>query len=190
MNIRSCSKKVNLAKISSAPEMEDEKLYKEIVERLGKAENILDIGCGEGELCNHLAKTTKKKITGLDISNAGFKNAKKRAARIKVPNLVECVKGDAHNMPYFKDDEFDAITMLYTLHHIEDEERALREIRRVLKPKGRLIMADYVIEEGKEASECHKFSFSGMERLIGKAKFSLSESRRLEPDLALFVGIK
>ena len=154
--------------------MKDRELYLEIIKRVGKAENILDIGCGEGGLCGYLAKTLHSKVTGLDISTAGFKKAKRRASKIKVPNLVECVKGNAHSMTYFKDNTFDAVTMLYTLHHIEREEKVLLEISRVLKPGGRLIVADYVIEEKKEPSECHKFSFPEIERLLKKS------GRRLE----------
>jgi cyclopropane fatty-acyl-phospholipid synthase-like methyltransferase len=48
--------------------VKDKDLYQIISGKLDGAENILDIGCGEGGLCNYLAKNTKKKITGLDVS--------------------------------------------------------------------------------------------------------------------------
>jgi len=165
--------------------MKDRALYLEIVKRLGEAENILDIGCGEGELCNYLAKHTGRKITGLDISGAGFSKAKKMAHKIKVPNLIKCVEGDVGNMACFKDNEFDAVTMAYTLHHINMEGKALPEIKRILKSGGKLVVADYVIEEGNKKSECHKFSFEDLRKIFRKA-FRILESRLLEPDLALF----
>jgi len=64
--------------------MKDKELYKLILESLDEAGNILDIGCGEGGRCNYLAKNTKKKITGLDVSGNGFKkgtNTSMAAAR-------------------------------------------------------------------------------------------------------------
>ena len=62
--------------------MKDKELYQKISGKLDGAENILDIGRGEGGLCNYLSKNTKKKITGLDVSENGFKKAKSTA----VPN--------------------------------------------------------------------------------------------------------
>ncbi|OGC22215.1 hypothetical protein A2291_01315 [candidate division WOR-1 bacterium RIFOXYB2_FULL_42_35] len=170
--------------------MKDRVLYIEIAKRLGEAENILDIGCGEGKLCNYLAKHTGRKITGLDISGMGFKKAKKMAHKIKVPSLVECVEGDVGNMICFKDNIFDAVTMAYTLHHVNDEKRALSEIKRILKPGGRLIIADYIIEEEGKGSECHKFNFKTMRKLFPKEALSLLESKLLKSDLALLVAIK
>lgn len=170
--------------------MKDRELYLEIVKRLGKAENILDIGCGEGGLCGYLAKITGKKVTGLDVSGGGFEKAKKMAAKIKVPNLVECVAGDAGKMPCFKDNEFDAITMAYTLHHIEREEEALSEIRRVLKAGGKMIVADYVIEKEGQEKECHKFTVVSLKKLFQTAGFHLLESKLFESDLALLTAEK
>ena len=170
--------------------MKDRELYLEIVKRLGKAENILDIGCGEGELCSYLAKTTGKRITGMDVSGSGFKKAKKLAARIKIPNLVECVEGNAAKMPCFKDGEFDAVIIAYTLHHIEREGEALSEIRRVLKAGGKMIVADYVITGDTKADGCHKYVLLDIEMLIRKAGFRLLESEQLEPDLALLTAGK
>ncbi|MDI6754907.1 MAG: class I SAM-dependent methyltransferase [Thermodesulfobacteriota bacterium] len=167
--------------------MKDRALYLEIVKRLGKAENILDIGCGEGELCNYLAKHTGKRITGLDVSGAGFRKAKRMAHKIKVPNLIECVEGDVGNMVCFEGDEFDAVTMAYTLHHVNEEKKALFEIKRILKPGGRLIVADYVIKKEGQEKECHKFTIMSLEKLFQEAGFHLLESKLLEPDLALLV---
>jgi len=114
--------------------MKDRELYKIISESLDGAENILDTGCGEGGLCNYLAKNSKKKITGLDISENGLKKAKRTAILGKV--IVACIRGDAHSMPYFENGEFDAVTMIYTLHHISEPEIALSEIKRVFKTGG------------------------------------------------------
>lgn len=170
--------------------MKDKELYQKISGKLDGVENILDIGCGEGELCNYLAKNTKKKITGLDVSENGFKKAKRTAVLIKTSELVVCIKGDAHSMPYLKDGEFDAVTIVYTLHHINQPEIALSEIKRILKPKGYIVAVDYVIDKGVAKTDCHKFSFSKMKELFQRAGFILSEKRLLEPDLAFFLAVK
>jgi ubiquinone/menaquinone biosynthesis C-methylase UbiE len=170
--------------------MKDKKLYQLISESLDGAKNMLDIGCGEGELCSYLEKNLEKNIIGLDITESGFTKAKRTAALVNASKLVRCVRGDAHSMPYFKAGEFDAISMIYTLHHIGQPEIALLEIKRVLKPNGKMIVADYVIDRSVAQTDCHKFVFSNMEDLLLKAGFSLSEKRRLEPDLAFFIAVK
>lgn len=170
--------------------MKDKELYQIISGKLDGAENILDIGCGEGGLCNYLAKNTKKKITGLDVSGNGFKKAKSTADLNKTSESVVCIKGDAHSMPYFEDGEFDAVTIVYTLHHINQPEIALSETKRILKLKGNIVAADYVIDKGVTKTDCHKFSFPKMIELFQRAGFILSEKRLLEPDLAFFLARK
>jgi tocopherol O-methyltransferase len=105
--------------------MKDKELHKLILESLDEAENILDIGCGEGGLCNYLAKNTRKKITGLDVSRNEFNKAKRTADLDKTSESAVCIKGDAPSMPYFEDGEFDAVTIIYTLHHIGQPEIVL-----------------------------------------------------------------
>jgi ubiquinone/menaquinone biosynthesis C-methylase UbiE len=170
--------------------MKDKELYKVISTTLDRAENILDIGCGEGVLCNYLANKMKKKITGLDISEDGFKKAKRTATLIKTSGLVRCINGDAHSMPYFESGEFDAITMVYTLHHISQPEIALQEIKRVLRPNGKIVTADYIIQKGVAMTDCHKFNFLNIKELFQRAGFKLSVKRIFEPDLAFLVAVK
>ena len=56
--------------------------------QLGSAENILDIGCGDGRLTTFLAYHTRKRVVGLDISGQGFTEAYGRAARSRITELV------------------------------------------------------------------------------------------------------
>ena len=93
-------------------------------------------------------------------------------------------------MPFFERGEFDAVTMIYTLHHIGQPEIALSEIKRILKPKGNIVAADYVIDKAVAKTDCHKFSFPKMKELFQRAGFILSEKRLLEPDLAFFLAVK
>jgi len=59
-----------------------------------------------------------------------------------------------------------------------------------LKPEGKIITADYVIEKEGAMTECHKFSFPTIKELFHQAGFNLSEKRLLEQDLAFIVAVK
>jgi SAM-dependent methyltransferase len=59
---------------------------------------------------------------------------------------LETVLADAQRLP-FKDETFDAATMISMLHHVEDRGAALAEARRILKPRGRLVLKGYTAED-------------------------------------------
>ena len=80
--------------------------------------------------------------------------------------------------------------IVYALHHINQPEIALSEIKRILKPKGHIVAADYVIGKGVRKTDCHKFRFPMMIELFHRAGFVFSEKRILEPGLALFLARK
>ncbi len=98
-------------------------------------DKILDVGCGNGRL-TELFKDMKIKYTGVDNSNELIKIAKKRYPKSDF-RLTNPLKFD------FPDNSFDKIFCLSVFHHIPSTEfrvEYLKEIRRVLKPKGLLVL--------------------------------------------------
>ncbi len=95
-----------------------------------KGENILDVGCGTGDLAAKIAETGAN-IIGVDASIDMIDLAKK-----EYPHLTFDVK-DAANLDF--KNEFDAVFSNATFHWIEDQEGLLRGIFRSLKHNGRLV---------------------------------------------------
>jgi len=91
---------------------------------VGEKEKILNIGCLWGRDYYFLSSLGKK-VTNLDLGEQG------------VPNLVI---GDITKRTKFKDNEFDAIIMGDIIEHILDDVKALKEVRRILKEDGKLIV--------------------------------------------------
>jgi len=99
---------------------------------------ILDVGCGDGVLATRLAQGGAR-VTGLDASADMLAAARSRAKAAGVElNLVE---GDAGNLP-LSAGHFDAVVSVATLCFIDDPRRSIREMVRVLKPGGRLILGE------------------------------------------------
>jgi arsenite methyltransferase len=107
-----------------------------LVERLGLEEGarVLDIGCGTGRLtrwiCERLAP--KGSVVGIDPLEERISVARSRgrAVRFEV--------GQAEDLGAFEDASFDAVCMSSVFHWVSDRAKALAEIRRVLRPGGRL----------------------------------------------------
>lgn len=104
---------------------------------------LLDLACGNGRfLAQILAAFPRLPATGLDLSPAYCEEARRRLARWRD---VEIVTGAAERMP-FESNAFDAVTCVYLFHELPPRVRreVAREIARVLKPGGILVLADSV----------------------------------------------
>jgi ubiquinone/menaquinone biosynthesis C-methylase UbiE len=96
---------------------------------------ILDAGCGSGPLMEAL-RTKDAVVSGFDLSPAMVELARERLgenADLRVADL-------GAPLPY-PDDRFDLVVASLSLHYVEDWASALAELRRVLKPGGRLIVS-------------------------------------------------
>src|SRR3990167_5648882 len=133
--------------------MNNLKLCEIISKKLNDVDTILDIGCGDGFLVSCLAKKLNRKVIGLDISTEGFTKAHNQCKKFNVCNLIECIKGNAYDMNIFKSRKFDAVTLVYSLHHMNYPEIALKETMRILKPGGKIVIVEYIIKKRK--SKCH-----------------------------------
>lgn len=112
-------------------------------------EVLLDLGCGRGLLLVEAAKRLPGgEAVGVDRWTAKDLSANTPAGALHNARLegvtVHVETGDARELP-FEDETFDAVVSSYVLHNIPgagDRRRAVREIDRVLKPGGRLVLVD------------------------------------------------
>jgi ubiquinone/menaquinone biosynthesis C-methylase UbiE len=93
-------------------------------------------------------------LVGLDLSTEMLSLARRRADEIG--RQVELREGDAQELP-FEDGRFDTVLCTFSLCNIPDVERAVAEMKRVLKPGGRLILVDHVRSSVKPFYWLQKF---------------------------------
>jgi ubiquinone/menaquinone biosynthesis C-methylase UbiE len=109
-------------------------------QRLGllQGERLLDIGCGTGALLELLARRGDGvELAGLDPSAEML-----AVARPKLPGEVRLVQGAAEQLP-FADATFDVAVSNSAFHYFERPGEALREMRRVLRPGGHVVITDW-----------------------------------------------
>jgi len=106
-----------------------------IVKRPGL--KILDVSCGTGELLLSLSRRIEKpSLFGVDISANMLKIAEK-----KLGSKASLKYSSADKLP-FKDSTFHYMITTEAFHHYTHQEKSIQEMKRVLKPNGRLIIAD------------------------------------------------
>ncbi len=115
---------------------------------LKPAEKVLDVGCGEGVLVPYLLEKIGKDgfIVELDNSLEMLKGAKKKSAR-----QIQCVWAGIEAAPLV-DEDFDRVICFASFPHFASYKKALKEIHRVLKPEGTLVIAHLM---SRDQIACH-----------------------------------
>ncbi|MFQ6057454.1 MAG: class I SAM-dependent methyltransferase [Anaerolineae bacterium] len=131
-----------------------EKKYRSMaLERLNikRGETVLEIGFGTGHCLKQIAESVGEngKVYGIDISSGMLEVSKQRLEEAGLLDRVELQCEDALKMPY-EGDKFDAVFMSFTLELFDTPEipKVLSEIKRVLKPNGRLGVVSMSKEDG------------------------------------------
>jgi ubiquinone/menaquinone biosynthesis C-methylase UbiE len=142
---------------------------------------VLDIATGTGHTALALAPHVRS-VVGTDLTPAMLAEAE----RLRVARGVDNVRfrpADVHHLP-FTDGTFDIVTCRRAAHHFSDIARALREMRRVLRPGGRLVIDDRSVPEDdfvdacmNQLDRCHdeshvrQYRASEWERMLADATF-------------------
>jgi demethylmenaquinone methyltransferase/2-methoxy-6-polyprenyl-1,4-benzoquinol methylase len=122
-------------------------------------DRVLDACCGTGDLAI-AAETAGCEVTALDFSERMLERARRKS------HAVEWVRGDVLDLP-FPDESFDAATVGFGIRNVEDIDRALGELHRVLRPGGRLGVLEITRPTGLLAP-FYRVWFDGIIPLAGK----------------------
>lgn len=157
-------------------------LAKKIISRI-KFKYCLDVGCASGFMVSEIAKSYPALYFGVDVYDKAI-----AAAKIHYPNINFKV-ASAQKLP-FKDNSFNLILFYETIEHVENPMDCLKEIKRVLKKDGSLILTMdsgsllfrivwFIWENTKgkvwQNAHLHPFTHQELEELIKKADFKIKQ---------------
>lgn len=140
---------------------------KRAVERIieNRPQKVLDIACGTGDSTIALAKAGVPVVIGLDISEGMLKVAEEKVADLGYD--IRFQVGDALNIP-FESDSVDGVMIAFGVRNFEDREGSLKEILRVLKPGGKLLILELSVPQSKVLEFFYKLYFLHILPFIGK----------------------
>jgi ubiquinone/menaquinone biosynthesis C-methylase UbiE len=152
-----------------------------------------DLGCGTGQMTAALAPFVEH-VIAVDASAAMLQAAKRR---LHAFDNVELRRGDLEALP-IDDARLDAATLALVLHHLAEPEGALAEVRRVLKPRGRVLIVDMLPHDRESYRQQMGHAWLGfsdehIRRILTESGFVEIRTVPLSPDArskgpGLFVG--
>ncbi len=144
-------------------------------------ERVLEVGPGTGHYTLRVAGWLLPggTLEILDIQRQMLEHTMRRAREIGVENIIP-TRGDARELPY-QDNAFDAAYLVATLGEVPDQQCALKELRRVLKPGGRLVV-------GEGQPDPHMVGFQTLRELAEAA--GLAFEQRTGGPLGYFASFK
>ncbi len=136
---------------------------------------MLDVATGTGLMAREMAPHVAH-VNGIDVTPEMLAQARQIAADSGIANLT-FDDGDATNLPY-ADDRFDIVISRIAVHHFDKPEVELREMRRVCKPHGRVVIVDITASDDPSIADAHN-RLERMRDPSHTAAFCLSDLRAL-----------
>lgn len=103
---------------------------------------ILDIATGTADLAIEALRLNPEKVVGVDIAEEMLNRGREKLRRLQLDDRIQLQQGDAERLP-FSDSQFDAALVAFGVRNFEALQKGLRDIYRVLKPEGTLVILEF-----------------------------------------------
>ena len=139
-------------------------MVKRVLAENSGGKDILDVCCGTGDIAIALARENPAfYVTGIDFSPAMLAQAREKGAGI---TTLHWVQGDVMDLP-FKDESFDVVCISFGLRNTPDYRRVLREMRRILRPGGKVYCLDSFVPDNPAILPAYRLYFRHMMPVLG-----------------------
>jgi SAM-dependent methyltransferase len=141
--------------------------------RIGPAARVLDLGTSTGTNLRMLRDVGFSNVAGLDLSEDALRSCLEK-------NLGNVVKGDITRLP-FRDEQADLVLATDIIEHVDDDQAAIREITRILRPGGTVLLAVPTFEllwglQDEFAQHKRRYRKPGVERMLSDAGLIVERS--------------
>jgi demethylmenaquinone methyltransferase/2-methoxy-6-polyprenyl-1,4-benzoquinol methylase len=113
----------------------------------GPDDTILDVATGTGAVAIALARRTGCSVVGLDQSAEMLESGRRRVREAGLEERIRLREGNAESLP-FENGSFDGLTFTYLLRYVSDPAATLRELARVVRPRGTIASLEFALPRG------------------------------------------
>ena len=128
---------------------------------------VLDVACGTADSTIALAKAGVPRVIGVDISEEMLEVGEKKIDKLNLNSVISLKVEDCENLS-FNDNTFDAAFIAFGIRNFEDKKKGLKELHRVLKPNGLLLILELSVPQNKILLSLYKLYFLHILPFIGK----------------------
>lgn len=121
-------------------------------------DHLLDVACGTGDFSIAACRAGVRRVTGIDISANMVEIGRKKVRALGLEDRIELRNGDSEQME-FPDAVFDVVTVAFGVRNFEHLTQGLREMRRVLRPGGKVIVLEFSMPERFPMRQLYRFYF-------------------------------
>lgn len=130
--------------------------------------DVLDVATGTADVAIMLAKILKPKlVVGIDISNQMLEFGRVKVKDAGLEDVISLETGDSERL-HFADNSFDAVTVAFGVRNYENLEKGLSEMRRVLRPGGKLVVLEFSKPHVFPVKQLYNTYFKYVLPLIGR----------------------
>lgn len=134
----------------------------------GHPKIILDVATGTADVAIMASGMLKpEKITGIDISDGMLDIGRKKIKKLGLQDTIELLNGDCETIN-FENDSFDAVTVAFGVRNFENLEKGLAEIKRVLKPGGKLVVLEFSKPKAAVVKQLYNLYMKSITPRVGK----------------------
>lgn len=132
----------------------------------GAKDRVLDVACGTGDFSIEALRHGVRQVVGVDISENMLAVAREKAWDKGLEEQLEFLYGDSEQLT-FPDGNFDAVTVAFGVRNFEHLERGLREMCRVLRPGGRVVILEFSTPDRFPMKQLYRFYFKHILPRVG-----------------------
>lgn len=137
--------------------------------RVGEGDDVLDVATGTGDVAIEFVRRTRSRtVVGVDRSAGMLEVARRKLRQRRLERRIALVEGDAMDLP-FDDASFDAVTIAFGLRNLPDYAAGVREMARVLKTGGRLLVLEFFPPAGGVFQRLYNLYLKTVLPVVGRA---------------------